>query len=239
MSIFRKLNTLLRAGARETAEHITDANAIRIYRQEVIDAENLLGRRRACLAAIIATRKDLEKEIASAQARIQSRERQIAAVTSEARTEELLLLAARDIAATERHLTALQRRHVEVAERVGAEELTLRRLLAEIREHRREVKILETQVAQNGRSLAYKHSETVAGHLATLRDTRAAITGAVAASNNAEAGMDEAIERIDGDPLERELCALGHDDESLHLDSVLQRLRCIDGAIDGIADSAA
>ena len=235
MSIFRKLNTLLRAGARETAEHITDANAIRIYRQEVIDAENLLGRRRACLAAIIATRKDLEKEIASAQARIQSRERQIAAVTSEARTEELLLLAARDIAATERHLTALQRRHVEVAERVGAEELTLRRLLAEIREHRREVKILETQVAQSGHSLAYKHSATVAGHLATLRDTRAAITGAVAASDNAEAGMDEAIERIDGDPLERELCALGRDDDSLHLDRVLQRLRCIDDVADNAA----
>ena len=98
MSIFRKLNTLLRASARETAEHITDANAIRIYRQEVIDAENLLGRRRACLAAIIATRKGLEREIASAQTRIQSRERQIAAVTPGERTEELLLLAARDIA---------------------------------------------------------------------------------------------------------------------------------------------
>ena len=45
MSIFRKLNTLLRAGARETAQQITDANAIRIYRQEVIDAENLMLRR--------------------------------------------------------------------------------------------------------------------------------------------------------------------------------------------------
>ena len=239
MSIFRKLNTLLRAGARETAEHITDANAIRIYRQEVIDAENLLSRRRTCLAAIIATRTDLEKEIAAAQARIQSRERQIAALSPGERSEELLLLAARDIAATEKHLTALQRRHAEVAQRVAAEELTLRRLLAEIREHRREVKILETQVAQSGRSLAYRHSETVAGHLATLRDTRAAITGAVAASNNAEAGMDEAIERIDGDPLQRELCALGRDDESLQVDSVLQRLRDIDGADDGIAGSDA
>ena len=239
MSIFRKLNTLLRAGARETAEHITDANAIRIYRQEVVDAENLLSRRRACLAAIIATRKDLEREIASAQTRIQSRERQIASMAPGERTEDLLLLAAKDIAATESHLGTLQRRHTEVAERVGTEELTLRKLLSEIREHRREVKILETQVARSGRSLAYNYSETVAGHLATLRDTRAGITGSLAASENAEAGMDEAIERVDGDPLDRELCALGHDDESLHLDSVLQRLRCIDGAVDGIADSAA
>ena len=39
MSILRKLNTLLRAGVRESAEQITNANAIRIYRQELADAK--------------------------------------------------------------------------------------------------------------------------------------------------------------------------------------------------------
>lgn len=230
MSIFRKLNTLLRAGARETAEQITDANAIRIYRQEVVDAENLLNRRRACLAAIIATRKDLEKEIAAAQTRIQSRESQVAGLVPQERSEELLLLAAKDIASTEAHLAALQRRHIEVAGRVNAQELVLRKLVAEIREHRREVTILATQMRSSGRSLADNYNETVAGHLANLRDTRAGITGAIAASEHAEAGMDEAIERVDGDPLDRELSAMGRDDESLHLESVLARLRSIDSA---------
>jgi hypothetical protein len=42
--------------------------------------------------------------------------------------------------------------------------------------------------------------------------------------------MDEAIEQVDGDPLDRELCAMGRDDESLHLESVLARLRSIDTA---------
>jgi len=230
MTIFRKLNTLLRAGARETAEQITDANAIRIYRQEVVDAENLLNRRRACLAAIIATRKDLEKEIATAQARIQSRERQIAGLVPQERSEELLLLAAKDIASTEAHLAALQRRHIEVAGRVNAEELVLRKLVAEIREHRREVTILASQMRGSRRSLADNYNETVAGHLANLRDTRAGITGAIEASEHAEAGMDEAVERVDGDPLDRELCAMGRDEESLHLESVLARLRSIDSA---------
>jgi len=230
MSIFRKLNTLLRAGARETAEQITDANAIRIYRQEVVDAEDLLNRRRACLAAIIATRKDLEKEIAAAQTRVQSRESQVAGLLPQERSEELLLLAAKDIAATEGHLAALQRRHTEVAGRVNAEELGLRKLVAEIREHRRELTILATQLRSSGRSLADNYNETVAGHLANLRDTRAGIIGAIAASEHAEAGMDEAIERVDGDPLDRELSAMGRDDESLHLASVLARLRSIDSA---------
>jgi chromosome segregation ATPase len=230
MSIFRKLNTLVRAGARETAEQITDANAIRIYRQEVVDAENLLNRRRACLAAIIATRKDLEKEITTAQTRIQSRERQVAGLEPPERTEELLLLAAKDIAATESHLAALRRRHGQVAERVNAEELVLRKLVTELREHRREVTILASQVRGNRRPLSDNYNETVAGHVANLRDTRAGITGAIVASEHAEAGMDEAIERVDGDPLDRQLSAMGRDDDSLHLESVLARLRSIDTA---------
>ena len=45
MSILQKLNTLFRAGVRESAEAITDANAIRIYRQEIVDAEAVLARR--------------------------------------------------------------------------------------------------------------------------------------------------------------------------------------------------
>jgi phage shock protein A len=196
----------------------------------VVDAENLLSRRRACLAAIIATRKDLEKEIAAAQTRIQSRESQVAGLLPQERSEELLLLAAKDIASTEAHLAALQRRHIEVAGRVNAQELVLRKLVAEIREHRREVTILATQMRSSGRSLADNYNETVAGHLANLRDTRAGITGAIAASEHAEAGMDEAIERVDGDPLDRELSAMGRDDESVHLESVLARLRSIDSA---------
>lgn len=230
MSILRKLNTLLRAGARESAQHITDANAVRIYRQEVIDAENLLNRRRACLAAIIATRKDLEKEISAAQVRVTSRETQIGALTAQERTEELLLLAARDIAATEAHLGTLRHRQLAVTERVHSEELALRKLAGEIREHRREVKMLETQYAGNARSLDYTYHETIAGHLATLRDTRAAITGSINVAENGEAAMQEAIERLDGDPLERELAALGRDDTSLRVQDALARLRRIDTA---------
>ena len=80
MNIMGKLNTLFRAGLRESAERVTDANAILIYRQEIADAENLLQRRRTALASLIATRKDLESEMDSMQRRLCERERQIAAI---------------------------------------------------------------------------------------------------------------------------------------------------------------
>lgn len=227
MSIFRKLNTLLRAGATESAEHITDANAIRIYRQEIVDAENLLERRRNCLAGLIATRKDLEREIASAQQRIDRREQQIGGVNPEQRTEELLLLAAKDIAATETQLASLKRRHVDIAERIGSEERTLRKLLGEIREHRREIKVLAAELGSYGRASTRDYRDTVAGHLATLRETRAGISGTLSDSDTAEASAAETIERVDGDPLDHELAAQGRDPASLQLASVLERLRGI------------
>lgn len=225
MNIMRKLNTLLRAGVRESAEVITDANAVRIYRQEVVDAEALLARRRTGLAAMIATRKDLERETAAARERIRAREAQIARLSPQERTDALLQLAARDIAATEAFLQELQRRHLAVTEKIAAEELTLRRLLAEIREHRRELKILEAQLSSGRAVPRPDYGDTIAAHLATLRETRAHLSGTVDAGDNAEASMAEAMERVDGDPVERELASLERDDASLRMEEVLARLK--------------
>jgi phage shock protein A len=225
MNIMRKLNTLLRAGARESAEIITDANAVRIYRQEVVDAEALLARRRTALAAMIATRKDLERETASARERVRVREAQIARLSPDERTDQLLQLAARDIAATEALLQELQRRHLAVAEKISGEELTLRRLLAEIREHRRELKVLEAQLSSGRTSRRPQYNDTIAAHLATLRETRAHLNGTVDANDQSEASMAEAMERVDGDPIERELATLDRDDASMRVAQVLSRLR--------------
>lgn len=229
MSIFSKLNTLMRAGARESAERITDANAIRIYRQEIVDAETLLERRRLSLAGLIATRKDMEKEIASTHKRIVAREQQIVSIAPEQRSEALLTLAARDIAASEAHVAKLDNRRLLVAQRISAEELTLRKLVSEIKEHRREIRILAADLSRNGQITTNNCGSTVAGHLATLRATREGIAGTLSTSDVAEESFVEASERVDGDPLDRELAAQGRDSESLQLASVLERLKNMAG----------
>jgi len=227
MNVFTRLTTLFRAGVRESAERITDANAIRIYRQEVVDAEQLLERRRVYLAGMIATRKDLEKEITAAERRIQAREEQISAISPEQRSEKLLLLAARDIAAAGSHLNNLRQRQEQVDAKINREELTLRRLVSELKEHRRELKILSIQVTRNGSYPGHAYGDTVAGHLANLRETRAGITGTVCSIDTAEESMEEANNRVDGDPLNQELAAQGRDSASIRLAEVLERLRTI------------
>jgi len=231
MSIFTKLNTLLRAGARESAERITDANAISIYRQEIVDAENLLERRRASLASLIATRKDMEREIACTRQRICSREEQIIAIPPEERSEQLLLLGARDIAASEAHMAKLETRRMAVEARINSEELTLRKLVTEIKEHRREIRILAADLSRNGRLTTSNCGSTVAGHLATLRATREGITGTLSNSDVAEESFVEASERVDGDPLDRELHTQGRDAASLQMASVLERLKNMTGPL--------
>ena len=223
MKVFSKLNTLFRAGVRESVEHLTDANAIRIYRQEIVEAEELLAQRRDALAATIATRRELEQDMDLLQKRISKREEQVRSIPDTERGEPLLEQTAREIAGFERELAGHEQRHLEICEIVARDETSLRKLLAEIREHRREIKLLESQV----RRQRAPSGQTVSGRLAALRETRASIIGAVAGQDHLEAGMEETIERVSGSPVDRELQALGADDLTQHVQTVLSRLRSL------------
>jgi phage shock protein A len=225
MSVFTKLNTLFRAGVRESAEAITDANAIRIYRQEIIDAESMLTRRRDALAAKIAARKEVEDDIKGCQCRINKRESQLGNLPAEERSEELLQLAAREIATTEAHLDDSKRRHIRLCEKIQREELTLRKLLAEIKDHRREIKLLESDLQRQRGTLRSTENQTVSGRLAALRQTRTAISEAIGTGDYAEAGMEEALDRVETSELDRHLTARGCSTEEQHVAEVLARLK--------------
>ncbi len=223
MSVFTKLNTLFRANVRESVERVTDANAIRIYRQEIVEAEELLAQRREALAATIATRRELEQDIEQLQNRIGKREEQVRLVPEAERSDSLLELAAREIASFEAELATHKQRHIEICELVSREEIALRKLLGEIREHRREIKLLESQVQRQRAGVPA--GQTISGRLAALRETRASISGAVGSGDHLEAGMEEALERVDASPFDRELRERQRDDASLRVQSVLNRLR--------------
>ncbi|MEP5763661.1 MAG: PspA/IM30 family protein [Halieaceae bacterium] len=225
MTIFNKLNTLLRANVRESVEQLTDANAIRIYRQEIVDAEMLLAQRRDTLAVTIATRKELEQEVDTLTRRIGKREQQVSRLPETDRSEDLLKLAAMEIATSETQLAASRRRHFEVCEQIQREESTLRKLLSEIRQHRRDIKLLEAQLSRQRGQLRLAPGQTISGRLAALQATRASISSSVSGGEYSEAGMTEALERVETSPLDRELSTIGGDDSSLHIAQVLDRLK--------------
>jgi phage shock protein A len=225
MSILNKLGTLFRAGVRESAEALTDANAIRIYRQEIIDAESMLTRRRDALAGMIALRREMEDEMKAAKGRIKKRENQLADLPTPERSEDLLHLAAQDIATTEAHLEDSKRRHIKLCEKIQREEMTLRKLLAEIKEHRREIRLLESELQRQRCAPGSICSQTVSGRLAALRQSRSSINAVTGDADYAEEGMAEALERVETSALDRQLNASGYSDEAQHVARVMARIK--------------
>jgi hypothetical protein len=157
------------------------------------------------------------------QCRIAARERQLGQLPESERGERLLEIAAREIAALEEEMEVGKQRHVEICQRISREEIALRKLLGETREHRREIRLLESQVRRQ--RAGGPAGQTISGRLAALRETRAAIAGTVECNDHLEAGMEEALDRVTSSPLERELQARQQDGGALRVQAVLNRLR--------------
>lgn len=225
MRLVRKLNTLFRATVHDSAESLTETNCVRIYRQEIRDAGELLSRRRYALGAMIANRKDLEAELERAGRKIAQRESQVGILDGSTLTEDLLEASAREIADLEIHREAIKQRHMQTCEMICREELQLRKLLSELSEHRRDLKLLEAQLGNNGGSRPMAPQETISGRLMALRETRCAINGGVQGMNHAEEGMAEADERVSGSAIDRALHEAQQDDASLRVAAVMERLK--------------
>lgn len=225
MKLMRKLNTLFRATVQDSVDTLTEANCVRIYRQEIRDAEELLSRRRYALGAMIANRKDLEAELTRTERKIAQRESQVRVLDASTLTEDLLQASAREIASLEVHREAIRQRHIQTCEMINREELQLRKLLSELSEHRRDLKLLEAQLGSNGGGRPMAPQETIGGRLIALRETRCAINGGVEALDHVEDGMEEADERLSGSTIDRALCEVEQDDASVRVAAVMERLR--------------
>lgn len=226
MSMIRKLNTLFRASAREAVEHVVDANEVRIYEQEIIDAEASLGQRRSLMAEMIGNRKELEAEIRRVRESMARREEELARLPASECTEALLELAAEEIAASETQLEQLQGEQQRLHLAVQELEITLRGLMREIRQHRRDLKALRSQsqlVCRTG--AATGAANTLNGRLQALRQTRSRISERASGCEQLEAGVAEMSERLDGDPLQRALDSSGASEQAAHVGRVLARLK--------------
>lgn len=78
MNTMRKIYTAIRGSARESAESVIDANAIRIFEQEILDAEQAIMQSKQKLAHIMAERVQLERASQQLSEQIKSRESQAA-----------------------------------------------------------------------------------------------------------------------------------------------------------------
>lgn len=74
--IMQKLTTIVRGSARETAELVIDANAIRIFEQEICDCEMGIRKAKASLTVVVAEKIKLQRQLDQSQQTIRMREEQ-------------------------------------------------------------------------------------------------------------------------------------------------------------------
>lgn len=143
MSVIKKVVTLLRGSARELAENVVDANATRIYEQEIIDAKQSIFEARSSLADVMAK----EMQSARAVSRLEGEVGHYEGLALEAlnKTQESLAEeVAGKVAVLELELDEQRKAQASYASQVSKLKELIKSSEAKIREHEREIAIAKT-----------------------------------------------------------------------------------------------
>lgn len=175
MSIFKKVMTAIRGGASEVGEAVIDANATRIFEQEIRDAENHLTKAKRDLTGVMAQQMASSREVDRLKREITEHEG-YATQALEKGDETLALAVAEKIAALESELLSQQ-------ESLNSFESSANRL-------KELVKKSERQVTEHKRQLSMvKTTESV-------QRATSAITDNFSSSNSKLLSAKDSLERI-------------------------------------------
>lgn len=143
MSVIKKVVTLLRGSARELAENVVDANATRIYEQEIIDAKQSILEARSSLADVMAKEMQSGRAVTRLEAEM-TRYEGLALEALEKSQEALAEEVAGKVAAIELELEEQRKAQTSFAAQVSKLKELIKASEAKIREHEREIAIAKT-----------------------------------------------------------------------------------------------
>ncbi|WP_371376934.1 PspA/IM30 family protein [Thalassotalea aquiviva] len=175
MSIFKKIMTAIRGGATEIGEGIVDANATRIFEQEIRDAENHLTKAKRDLTSVMAQQMAASREVDRLKREISEHEG-YAGQALEQGNEALALQVAEKIAALESEL--------------GTQQQTLESFATNAERLKELVKKSERQVGE------YKRQLSMVKTTASVQKATSAITDNFASSNSKLLNAKDSLERI-------------------------------------------
>ena len=175
MSIFSKIITAIRGGAREVGEDIVDANAMRIFEQEIRDAETHLTQAKRNLTDVMAKQMQAGREV----------ERTKAALTEHEGYAVQALNAGNDALALE-----VAEKIAELEQQVLEQQQNLDSFSANAEKLKDLVKRSERQLAEHQRQL------TMVKTTDSVQKATSAITDNFSASNSKLLSAKDSLERI-------------------------------------------
>lgn len=222
MGIFSKLTTLARGAARESAEVILDANAIRVFEQEIVDVEESIQLRKQAMSEVIVARKQIDREISSVQTIIGKREEQARSLIDDKSKHELVDEIASDIVQYEETLEDLQAQHLAMSKRILTMKTALRQAVTEIAQYRRDLRLARAQ--QIGASSLAK-ANNIPKQLSELEGTRRHIAALQTGDDDRESAWIEMEGLMDPQGLNQRHSKLSQADKARKKDAVLSRLK--------------
>lgn len=226
MSIWNKVGTLFRATAREPAESLVRANDIRIFEQEIYEAEQHLQTAKVQLAHLVMERRQLEKHNNTLIAHLADREQQaIAALNKEAPqlAEELAGL----IASDEVTLTEQRAQITRLLQKEQTLKCQMQQAAQKLGAYRRELNLAKVNRAtsQSLRQLQGA-SGGLSGSLSAMESSLVAIQSRHSRAQDFDEAMQEIQAELNGETLEKKLDEAGIEtrSESSRKRAVLERL---------------
>lgn len=223
MSIFNKIFTALRGGASEIGESIIDANGIRIFEQEIRDAEKNIHEAKISLTKLMAEQSGAKRKVATLEATISEHEL-YAGQALEKNNEALAMEIAEKIAEFESEL-AIEQGAVDTHEKTV---MNLRNVVKQqegvIKSHKRELAMVKTTESVQKATAAASSS---------LINGSSGLSGAKSSIDRIKAKQQKRADQMDaaktlensGNELQDKLKAAGIGASSGSANSVLERLK--------------
>jgi phage shock protein A len=143
MSVIKKMVTLLRGSVREIGESVVDANATRIYEQEILDAKHNIEQARGDLTLVMAKEMQSAREIERLKGEV-TRFETLAIEALNKAQEGLAEEVAAKVATIEQELEAQTQAHASYAIQVAKLKELIKTAEARVREHERQLAMAKT-----------------------------------------------------------------------------------------------
>jgi phage shock protein A len=237
MSVMKKVMTLLRGSVREIGETVVDANATRIYEQEILDAKQSIAQAKDDLAGVMAKEMQSARQIEKLHAEI-ARYEGLAVEALDKSQESLAEEVASKVGGLDQELQEQTRAHAAYAVQVTRLKDLIKQAEGRIREHEREIGVAKTteSVYRATRSI----SENIGQGGSKLMSARESLDRIKQRHEDLSDRMT-ASEQLNSEfgqgALEKKLAAAGVGDDAKRQSDVMARIRARQAAQHG--DSSA
>ena len=204
LNLIQKLSTAMRGGAREVLETAVDANAIRIFAQEIHECETRVQQAKKHLAGVMAEKLKLGRQIKIQQDKQQKREQTIREKL-EQNDEAGALKLAEEFAQQEDFLKNLQQQHDKLVEYEERLLKNLTNMAQKLEQHRAELRMAQaTQHAQQATGKLSQHVNDYSDQFSQMQDSLQRIQQKQGDFEDKMQAMDDIDARLNGDPPPRQ-----------------------------------